>query len=141
MLTTMISRLKNLNLYSSPNTANNEYELKNEKISTRIFLILWILSVVIITIYAGQVSIAQTIDVKEPSFEQFQLLSSKFSETFRCPCDNVSIPYSTFIDLKPQFHQLCTSDFIGQDWIDHLRSAADEYVSFDFKEIIDKLVF
>ena len=132
MLTTLICRLKTLNFYSSLNTADNEYEIRNERISTRIFLILLILSILIVIIYTAQVSVTHTIDVKEPSFEQFQLLSSLYSGTLHCPCDTIAIPHSTFIDLKPQFHQLCTSDFIEQDWIDHLRSAADEYISLDF---------
>ena len=115
MLTTLLFRLKALNFYSSASTENNEYELRNENISTRIFLILWIISIVII-IYTAQVSVTNTIDVKEPSFQQFQLLSSRYSETLHCPWDNVAIPHRISLN----------------NWIDHLRSAADQYFSSDF---------
>jgi hypothetical protein len=78
------------------------------------------------------VGITQTINVTNPSYEQFQLLSLRYSQTLQCPCDNVAIPNEYFIVLEPRFHQLCSSDFIKQDWIDYIGSAAGTYVSQDF---------
>ena len=132
MFANLFSRLKRFNIYSSSSTLNNEYELKNERISTRIFIVLLVLAILIIIIYTAQVTVTRTIDVKEPSYEQFQLLSSKHPETLKCPCNNVAIQHEDFIGLKPQFHQLCTSHWIKQDWIDYLRPSIDTYVSDDF---------
>ena len=132
MLTTVVSRLKNVNLFASPITTTNEYELRNERISTRIFVLILTISILIIFIYAAQVQIVQTIKVEHPSYDRFQSLSHDYSQTLRCPCDNVAISHKTFIIVKPEFHQLCSSEFITQQWIDNLHLAADIYISDDF---------
>lgn len=132
MLTATYSRLKTLNLFPSSTTTNNAYELHNERLSTRFYIPILFFSLLIITIYTAQVSIRHTIEVKTPKFDHFQSLSRQFSETLHCPCRNVAMPYESFIALKPQFHQLCTSDFIQPKWIDYIGSEADTYVSDDF---------
>ena len=132
MLMNIIIRLKTLNLFASSTTVNNEYELENERISTRIFIILLILSVLIVTIYAAQVNVIKTTEIKEPSYEEFHALTFHYPETLHCPCENPAISHEAFIILIPQFHQLCTSVFISKDWIDYLTAAAGIYVSDDF---------
>ena len=37
-----------------------------------------------------------------------------------CPCSNVAIPYHKFIRLTPIFHQVCSSDFVTESWINLL---------------------
>jgi hypothetical protein len=44
----------------------------------------------------------------------------------------VAIPHDSFIVLKPYFHQLCSSQFITQEWIDYIGLAAGIYLSDDF---------
>jgi hypothetical protein len=132
MLSAIISRLKTTNFFGSPLTANDEYELQNERISTRIFVVMLIVSILIIFSYTAQVNITQTIEVKYPSYELFQSLSIRYPQTLRCPCNNVAISHGSFIFLQPEFHQLCSSDFVTANWINHLASAASELVEMDF---------
>ncbi|CAF3892210.1 unnamed protein product [Rotaria sordida] len=37
-----------------------------------------------------------------------------------------------FNDEKPRFHQLCSSDFIQKNWIDHISSVESRYISIEF---------
>ncbi|CAF1235164.1 unnamed protein product [Adineta steineri] len=135
MFSKLVLYFKTLNLFASSSTINNEYELKNERISTRIFILLLTFSLLITLIYTAQVDITHTVEVKNPSIDQFQLLSLRYSDTLHCPCKNLAIHYESFIILKPQFHQLCTSDFIKHNWINHLDSAANIHMSDDFSDI------
>jgi len=135
MVSTLLSYLKNLNAFVSGNTANNEYELENERISTRIFILLLIFSILIIFIYAAQSSVTHTIDVSNPSYDYFQTLSALYPQTLQCPCTNVAIFHDSFILLEAQLHQLCSSIFITQNWINYIGSAADIHVSEDFSYI------
>jgi hypothetical protein len=36
----------------------------------------------------------------------------------------VSIPYEQFIRIVPRYHQICSSDFVTQRWIDYLYNPA-----------------
>jgi hypothetical protein len=132
MWSALLSRLKTLNVFASFSTANNEYELKNERISTRIFISMLVICFLILVIYSAQVSVSRIIEVKYPSYDRFQSLSLQYLQTLQCPCDNVAISYESFIHLKPQFHQVCLSDLVTSNWINHIASAAGLHMSEDF---------
>ncbi|CAF1265058.1 unnamed protein product [Adineta ricciae] len=128
----LVSRLRALNFFASPLTVNNEYEVQNERIATRIFVVLLILVILVLVVYTGQVNVTHTIEIKHPLYQQFQSLAVSYPDTLRCPCTNVAVQQSTFIILEPQFHQLCTSGFVTSEWIEHISSNADLYAADDF---------
>ena len=55
----MWQQLKAINFFRSSDTLNNPYQLQNERISTRIYLLTLIISLLISTIYTAQVTITQ----------------------------------------------------------------------------------
>lgn len=128
----LVVRLRVLNFFTSPLTVNNEYELQNERVATRIFVLVLMLAALVLFIYTAQVTITQTIEVKNPSYEYFQFLSTRYLPTLRCACSNAAIQQNTFITIVPQFHQLCSSIFVMSEWINHVISATTPYVSDDF---------
>ena len=132
MFRMLISQLRRINFFASPTTARNEYELQNERIATRAFVLLLALSCLVLFVYTAQVSVTQTIEIQQPSYEQFLLLSLRYPETLRCPCDNVASVQKDFITLEPRFHQLCSSYFISQNWLNHINSAVPVLLSDDF---------
>ena len=136
----LVLSLKTLNIFGSFRTTDDEYESRSERISTRLFLILFVSSIIIIIIYTSQIDVTNTIEVKNPSYEQYQSLNSKHSQTLRCPCENLAIKYNLFASLQPKFHQLCSSDFIGEDWINAVDATATRLVSDDFS-YIGSLIF
>ncbi|CAF1412507.1 unnamed protein product, partial [Didymodactylos carnosus] len=55
------------------------------------------------------------------SIEQYTQLNEKYPFSLTCPCFNISIPYEKFItQLKQRYHQLSSSKFITDEWIDYL---------------------
>ncbi|CAF3935239.1 unnamed protein product, partial [Rotaria sordida] len=42
----------------------------------------------------------------------------QYPDTLRCPCTKLAIPYGTFVNVVPSFHQVCSSNFVSQSWID-----------------------
>ncbi|CAF0927857.1 unnamed protein product [Adineta steineri] len=58
-----------------------------------------------------------TISVSDPSFTTYNHLQTLYPTTLTCSCSNMVIPYSTFANLTPTFHQVCSSGFITDDVI------------------------
>lgn len=130
----VIQYLRKLNFFKSSLTANDEYELQNERLATRVFIIILFLFTLILVVYTAQMSITQTVKIKDPSYEQFQLFSAHYPQTLRCPCSAVSSSQHSFIELEPHFHQICTSEFVSQNWLNYLNLAVGEiaFIPDDF---------
>ncbi|CAF3903531.1 unnamed protein product, partial [Adineta steineri] len=93
-----------LNLFHS-DVDVSEDEIKGEIISTRIYILLLILSILILAIYRLQVTIIQTITVPSPSYTKYLELYENYSSSLVCPCTNIGIPQGNFIDINATFHQ------------------------------------
>jgi hypothetical protein len=68
-----VDRIRKFNLFPSdnPTTANDEDELRHQIISTRLFLILFLISLIILSIYSSQVQKTITVTIVNPSMEQY----------------------------------------------------------------------
>ncbi|CAF1575414.1 unnamed protein product, partial [Adineta steineri] len=117
-----------LNLFHS-DVDVSEDEIKGEIISTRIYIFLLILSILILAIYRLQVTIIQTITVSSPSYTKYLELYENYSSSLVCPCTNIGIPQGNFIDINATFHQVCQSDFISES-----------YLLFLKKSVLDNLI-
>jgi hypothetical protein len=69
----LVDRIRKFNLFPSdnPTTANDEDELRHQIISTRLFLILFLISLIILSIYSSQVQKTITVTIVNPSMEQY----------------------------------------------------------------------
>jgi hypothetical protein len=127
--------LVQLNLFYTG--VQNEHTIQNERRSTRFYLVLLILSMVIITFYYTIVLHTETILIESPSFLEYSTLVHQSS--LQCPCSKIAVAYEQFIELEPFYHELCQSDFITDDWIDHLFSLYEQSwnnsISSDFRRI------
>ncbi|CAF3755200.1 unnamed protein product, partial [Adineta steineri] len=108
------------NVFKSVPPSTDEHELKNQKISTRIFIVLLILSLTILLLYTSLADITKTINVPTPDLIKYEQLYSKYSQTLTCPCQHISINYENFLSIEYTFHQVCTSIFITDDWISYI---------------------
>jgi hypothetical protein len=107
-----------LNLFKNPNKRSEE-QLKYQRISTRIFIILLSVSFFALLLYVSLENITQTTTVTNPSMDQFNLLHQQYSDSLRCPCNTLSIQYQKFIRFNPQFHAVCASDFVtSETWLE-----------------------
>ena len=79
------------------------------------FMVVGILTTIVVT-----ASIPRTVEKVEhlPSSKKFAHLIGKYPSTLHCPCSQMSIAYETFVFARVEFHQVCSSQFIQQSWID-----------------------
>ncbi|CAF1689503.1 unnamed protein product, partial [Adineta ricciae] len=57
--------------------------------------------------------------------KQYEQLYNKYPNTLTCSCNELSIKYEEFIQLTPIYHEICSSDFVQQEWIDYLSVKAN----------------
>ncbi|CAF1450755.1 unnamed protein product [Adineta steineri] len=58
--------------------------------------------------------------VTSPSVDQFEHLSDEYPNTLVCPCSQINIRYDEFMLFDPRYHQVCSSQFISQQFISTL---------------------
>jgi hypothetical protein len=105
-----------LNLYKQ--SSSDMQTVPKEHLATRIYICSLAIVVLIITIIFA--SIVRTVNKIEysPSLTRFFRLASKYPDTIHCPCSKISIAYDAFVTTHVRFHQVCSSQFIEQAWID-----------------------
>jgi len=128
--------VQNLNLFQSVPPSVNEHDLQNERISTRLFIVLLAFSLVIPTLYSSLIPLTQTDNIKTPTFEQYEQLILSYPKTLTCSCEFISINYEKFLHIEYTLHQVCSSMFVTQEWIDYLSrpfgNAPIYYLDFQF---------
>jgi hypothetical protein len=79
----------------------------------------------------------QPITINIPSKSDFEQLEADpiHSAILVCPCENISVSYSTFISLAPRYHHVCRSDFITIDFLKRVfhPNASLNYPYFDYR--------
>lgn len=97
---------------------NKENNLQAEIFSTRVYIIFFSLSVLILTIYSATLLENVTYIVNDPTPEIFENLITRHPFTLSCPCTRLSIPYAEFTEVKSTHHQICSSTFISDNgWL------------------------
>ena len=109
-----------LNFFPSNPPSTDEHHLQNQRISTRLFIIVLTTSLVILLIYNATLVTTHTYTMKTPTLQQYEQLLSKYSQTIVCPCKNISISYMKFLHINYTLHQVCSSMFTDEEWIEYL---------------------
>ena len=61
-------------------------------------------------------------------------LRLEYDQTLSCPCSLITIPYNSFVKNIIEFHPVCSSIFIDQQWINGLYLPyASTYLVTDFR--------
>ena len=110
------SYLLELNLFKSG--IENEQTATNERRSTRLYLSLLTVSIIILTFYYTVTPFTETITLESPSFTKYSTLARQTS--LQCACSIVAIKYETFLQIRPSYHEVCQSDFQSNQWIHHV---------------------
>ncbi|CAF4117379.1 unnamed protein product [Rotaria sp. Silwood2] len=113
---TVVNFCRNFNLYSSVLSSNNEWDLRNERIATRLYILLLCLSTIILVMYTSLVKITKTANINVPTFENYSQLYSTHLQALTCPCTTISIDYKKFLNVEYTFHQVCSSIYVTSDW-------------------------
>ncbi|CAF4012189.1 unnamed protein product [Rotaria sp. Silwood1] len=125
-----------MNLFSNPNKAvEDEHNIRVQILSTRIYIILLGLTLVILNFYSSlrYTTNITTIDIS--SADDYVKLTKKYTShsstsKLECPCKIVSIAHSSYIhQLEPSFHDICSSDAISNEWLNIL---FEIYLNLDY---------
>ncbi|CAF2577606.1 unnamed protein product [Rotaria sp. Silwood2] len=112
-----------LNLFDSRST--DPTKLYHEILSTRLFIVLFGASLIILTTYTSFSPQMTTEKIHSPSISDYERLQKRYSDTLQCLCAKISIPYYRFTNIEASFHQVCSSYFTSQKWIDFLFKNGD----------------
>ena len=110
-----------INLYKK--LFSDEQTLPKEYLATRIYVCSLIITIVIVTTTAAFID--RNVNKIEylPRSERFQQLVFKYPSNLLCPCSKVGINYDKFVTTDVIFHQVCSSHFIDQSWVDTIFAA------------------
>ncbi|UJR06625.1 hypothetical protein I4U23_010909 [Adineta vaga] len=108
-----------LNLFES-SAPRNPHHIYRERLFTRIFILLMIISSIAVGLYIFVSEENQLIIVEHPSLPIYLQLYDDHSITLQCPCSQISIPYKSFLNVTFILHQVCSSDLISAEWLNYL---------------------
>ena len=118
--TTFKEELKKINTFESIPPSTDPRIVRNEKISTWLFILLFIVSISILLFYNSFVPIEKTFTVKQPTYSQYSNLVSKYPNNLVCPCKTVSVAYAKFLQVNYTLHGICNSFLVSEHWILYL---------------------
>ncbi|CAF1641592.1 unnamed protein product, partial [Adineta ricciae] len=97
----------------------DEYELRIQRWSTRLYIILLFIAMLILFVYTILQIDSIQITIDNPSLTTYTDLYEKYGN-IKCPCTDIAITYRTFLTLSPTYHQVCSSDLVSDEWIQFL---------------------
>jgi hypothetical protein len=108
--------IHNFNLFPS----NNKNDIEAERIgiiSTRLYIFLILIGLLILGFYTSLSEHNQTNIIPNPSLSTFEELNSKYSSTLDCPCSRFSMSYGRLMSLSPRYHSICSSEYFKHYWL------------------------
>ncbi|CAF1318620.1 unnamed protein product [Adineta ricciae] len=107
-----------LNLFDSQ---SSDPSIRHREIlSTRLYIILLLTFLIIVTTYISITNRHETKTVSFPGYSLYKDLQKKHSDGLQCSCAEYVILYEHFVVTNSSFHQVCSSDFVSQRWIDFI---------------------
>ncbi|CAF0991108.1 unnamed protein product [Adineta steineri] len=124
--------IKRLNLFKNIND-RTEQSIKHQKMVTRVYLILLFGSICTVCLFTSLNSENVTITITNLSMTTYNDFEDQHYSTLRCPCSNKAISYKNFLSLSPRLHQICSSHFVHNHWINILRSRRKHFPLKDWR--------
>ncbi|CAF1073467.1 unnamed protein product [Adineta steineri] len=99
----------------------NEREIHLQRQATRVYFLLLSLALFILIIYTSLTYQQNNTKIQISSLKTFENLQNLYgSTTVQCPCTKISFNSATFYQIEPTFHEICSSDFVNQIWLNIL---------------------
>ncbi|CAF1231607.1 unnamed protein product [Adineta steineri] len=128
------NQLVELNIFRHYPSTNTQ--IRHQRYATRLYILLFFISIVILTIYTLSQGSIQSKTIFNPSQSEYIQLQQDYLNSLSCSCTSNSMPYSTFIELQPYYHQVCSSDFISEKWMTYThRMKFNGVHHFDYRAI------
>ena len=97
---------------------NRLLDVKHGIYSTRVYILLLLIGLTILTVYFSMTSHVFTHSITKPTLKQYEELHRTYPTTLKCPCERISMNYSSIMTLIPRYHQICTSGFVrNEQWL------------------------
>ncbi|CAF1129182.1 unnamed protein product [Adineta steineri] len=114
----ILGKLINLNLFRDRST--NEEKIRKQIITTRLYIIVFLIILIILVLYTSLNKKSITVELNLLNLNEYTELEMKYKNTLICPCNDISIEYNKFIDIKLIYHEICYSDFVSKQWFNYL---------------------
>jgi len=116
------------------NTNPDPRLLQEQRIATRVYIICLTTSLLTLATYTLLIWQTKVVTIYNPSIETYEELQKEYPSTLNCPCTTTTMPYKNFIIPEIVMHQICSSDFVSQEWINGLYIPdASRYGAIDFR--------
>lgn len=94
----------------------DEDNIRVQRWSTRLYIPILLFGMSILIIYTSLQVQSTQIQIENPSLPIYLDLYEKYGNV-KCPCSQISISYEKFLEISSEFHQICSSDFVSDEWI------------------------
>ena len=131
-LTSSKTYVQKLNLFKIVDQ-RTEDRIKQQKLTTRIYLILLAIAATTLLLFNSLNMETVTVTTSNPSLNTYIKLQELHSQTLRCPCSTITIPYNQFLLFSPILHQICSSDWIKNKWLTILTQSATASAENDWR--------
>ena len=105
-----MKKIRELNFFENAETNRSIKERYYQIIATRLYIILFIITILILAIYTGLPDKQFTVRLDFPSMSVVNAHQLEDRNEFSCPCSKMTIPFRTFTSLKFTFHQVSSKD-------------------------------
>jgi hypothetical protein len=99
----------NLNIFPLWSFGSNTSQARAKRLgqlTTRLYIILLVVSFAIIILYIGIRPQIIPKDVNKPSLNVYNRLVRDHEDTLQCSCSSISSTYDRFVEIQPVFHQV-----------------------------------
>ncbi|CAF4257491.1 unnamed protein product, partial [Adineta steineri] len=129
-------KLLEFNLFKSIPRSTDETILRQQRHTTRLYLVLLLVTSVTLISYGFLKSNTISKTIESPSSETFTQLNKKYPLTLDCPCSQTSFEYKQFFsNIEVEYHDICSSEFITARWIQlqFIESPVKEFFIHDIR--------
>lgn len=110
-------QIREFNLFRSAAMCQDRFQLRSFVIATRVYLILIGFCISILFVYTMVGVRVQTNTILKPNRGTFENLYNSYASVLQCPCNQIIIPYGSFIVLSPKYHPVCSSLYVSETWV------------------------
>jgi hypothetical protein len=117
--------ISNYNKFPTFPPTENATIYRNQIIATRLFIVIFTIALISITIFNLLVPVLTTFVDNSPTYRDYLRLYNQYEQNLECPCTSIAVPYSNFMEINYSFHQICSSVYVGSIW-PHIIHAANQ---------------
>ncbi len=116
----LVKTILELNIFK--NHLHNDRQLRYQRNGTRLYILFIAISLAILSCYLLLRKEIHHETILNPTESHYIHLQQTYPHSLSCPCNSISMPYSTFITIERSIHQICSSDLISSQWIEYTGS-------------------